>query len=134
MKWVFCDIETFSVYKNATIPSLGVLAIDINKDALYFTFEDCLARADMVKLDMVEQRAKDRHIMKETLDFWQKQSPEAQQAVTPDPENDISIMEFHGWLEQFGDLKGATWWFLHGTSGTLGTLVHGLSATQIAQS
>lgn len=110
MKWVFCDIETFSVRKNAVIPSLGILSIEINDEALDYTYKDCLALADSVKLDMDEQLTAGRHIMKETMDWWSKQDKAALASVTPDG-SEVSILEFHKWLDQFGDIKNATWWF-----------------------
>ena len=110
MKWIFCDIEAFSVQKNAVVPALGVLAIDIDETALDLTYSQVLELADSVKLDTKEQLDKGRHIMKETMDWWAAQDAAAIDSVTPDG-TEISIMELHGWLKQFGSIKNATWWF-----------------------
>ena len=85
MKWVFCDIEAFSVHKRAVVPAVGVLAIDINDETLHYTYKEVLALADSVKLDTKEQiEVGGRHIMKETMDLWSKQGAAAIASVTPD--------------------------------------------------
>lgn len=107
MKWVVCDIETVSVKKNAVVPCVGFTVFDPQED---YTYQQLLDNGLMIKLDVSEQVQKGRDVMRETVEWWGQQDPEAQKCIQP-AANDIKMIDFHKELEKLGDIKDATWYF-----------------------
>lgn len=106
---LMCDLETFGTpdyVSNAIIPNLALVAFD-------FTTPLSALPSLFLKLDVAEQKKMNRVAHPKTLDWWKKQSPEAQSFIRPSSE-DISLEEAREEIEKFIqnnlDLKEIRFW------------------------
>jgi hypothetical protein len=106
-KYVCFDIETLSTHKNAVVLSIGFVAFDPlvpNDDFM------SLANSGLeIKFYAAEQVAKDRHVSKSTLDFWNNQGDACRRVLRPS-ESDIKVVDFYKALEPLGYVQDATWY------------------------
>ena len=88
-KTFICDFETLSAPPNCIVLSGAFLVFDIEKN---IPFDELVKDALFVKFDVKEQKAMGRRTDQYTLEWWKKQSKEAQKHILPS-KNDISIKE-----------------------------------------
>lgn len=94
---VYMDFETLSTRPNATVLSLGILAVD--RDTKYGITE-LLERTQHFKFSVKSQKVYKRHIDRGTIDWWKKQGKSAQRVVKP-LETDIHIEDFPKLISNF---------------------------------
>lgn len=97
-KNIMCDLETLGLANDAIILSIGMVVFDNNGViATYYA-----------KLDVEEQRTLGRTTTQSTLDFWEKQTPEARSVLDPNQPT-VSVTEalnaidalFHSYPEAY---------------------------------
>ncbi len=109
MKCIIYDFETLG--QNPKIsPALALAALAYDEDKFIdgdgYTYQELLNRVKIIKFDIADQiKNYEKVIQKETMDWWQSQSPEARQILKPTSQ-DVSITNLEQWLtDNFGSLK-----------------------------
>lgn len=89
---VMIDFETWSTLPNAAPRSLG---------AVLFTADGLTGDEFYVNIDEVDVREKGLHFLQETIDWWAKQTAEAQEALMTD-QNDLlnALTKFSQWVRK----------------------------------
>jgi len=77
---VVLDLETLGSLNNSVILSVGMVAVDSAED---YEFADLIKHGFYAKLDVASQVKDGRKIYKDTLDWWEKQGPDAQRILKP---------------------------------------------------
>ena len=99
---VVLDIETLGSVNNSVILSVGMVAVDSDKD---YEFKDLIANGYYAKLDVKGQVDSGRKIHQDTLDWWAKQGKEAQHILKPKPDDmrwqDLRL-DMISWLDNQG--------------------------------
>ena len=81
---VVLDIETLGSVNNSVILSVGMVAVDSDKD---YEFKDLIANGYYAKLDVKGQVDSGRKIHQDTLDWWASQGKDAQHILKPKPDD-----------------------------------------------
>lgn len=81
---VVLDIETLGTLSDSVIMSVGMVAVDSEKD---YTFEELLKDGYYAKLDVADQVKSGRKIYKDTLDWWATQGDAAKHILAPKPDD-----------------------------------------------
>lgn len=110
MNSIIYDFETLSqnMITGAAV-SLAALSFDADrfKKNDGYEYEELLGMTKTIKFDVQEQVQKyNRTIQKSTLDWWKKQSEEAQKQLKPSSD-DVSISELYSWLTSEFDIPSA---------------------------
>ena len=116
---IMFDLETLSQHQNATIISIG---------AVKFTFEDGLGEEFMMNVDPMSCVKLGLHVQTSTIEWWEKQSKEAQDAWKVDPKQ---IQEAVVGINNFiGSEKNQFIW-AHGSVFDCGILTSAFNACKI---
>ena len=81
------DLETLGGAPHGIIVSAAFIAFDFNTDE---TFQDLVSKALYIKFNAKEQKQLGRAADKSTIEWWKKQSPEAQAKIIPS-NDDVSV-------------------------------------------
>lgn len=93
-KHAMIDFETLSTHPNAAVLSLGAVCFDANQvyeDKFYVNIDrdDCIERG--------------LHVLQSTVDWWDKQSQQAKDALLVDPVSLLDAMtQFTRWVQRTG--------------------------------
>jgi len=115
---MFCyDIETVDIESTAIVLSAAITWFDLAEVEYEFSpnaqFREYVERALFVKFNAREQAGMGRTVGKKTLDWWEKQSPEAKKMSLSPSKNDVSAMEGINQIIQYtrthGDKDSLIW-------------------------
>lgn len=95
---VFFDFESLGTDSDAVVVSLGLVVADFN-DRELMTFDSLYESAIEIKLD-VESQKQTRYIDQDTVEWWKKQSREAQKILIPS-EHDVELEEMFYLLDHY---------------------------------
>lgn len=100
---IMIDLETAATTPNAAILSIG--AVRFIPEAPYLLHEF------KVNVNLDSCKREGLMVQQETMEWWEKQSPEAQRAlITPRPRPiRAALNEFKGWYESLGSDKKTVW-------------------------
>ena len=100
MKICVLDIETCDTTATAVVPALGITVIDTKQPRPELLAHVNSNKALFLRLDCYEQYKQDRTRSQDTLDWWQKQSEEAQNLVFSE-QNNVTVDEAKTKLVKF---------------------------------
>lgn len=93
---VFFDFESLATDSDAVVVSLGLVVADFN-DRESMTFESLYDSAIEIKFD-IESQKESRYIDQSTVEWWKKQSRDAQKILLPS-EHDVKLEEMFDLLD-----------------------------------
>lgn len=112
------DIETMDDRPTSVVVNFAAVPFTFEIEDAYKPIEEIKNNAFFYKFDVEEQIGIGRTISKDTMDFWESQTPEARSQLVPS-ENDKSIYQFHddllAWCESIG-INDKSYIFCRGAS------------------
>lgn len=102
---VMIDIETLSTEPNAAILSIGACAFDM------LDKEEDISHTFFKRVSLESNFKHDRHVSSDTLSWWFKQSPEAQEATFNGPATSLSaaLSDFNLWIHSLNPRPTHVW-------------------------
>ena len=116
VKCVIYDYETLSqnAFDGVALSVAGIAYDESRFLTNPYTYEELLDMCEYVKFDVADQVKYGRKVQKGSLDWWKKQSKDAQKQLLPS-DNDVSITELIPFLNTL-DIKNAKKVFTRGNS------------------
>lgn len=103
---VMVDLETLGTVPGCVILSIGAVAFDIKSRSIVDKFYTVISEEDSVSRGLV--------VNKETVEWWERQSPEAQKVLEEAreidaPKLDSALYNFTSWLAKYNTMKVKVW-------------------------